>query len=93
MASVALVADKIAADRLVITEQLQTALNGRVALEQAKGLLAQLGDLEMEESFVALRHYARDHNERLSDTALAVVSRQLPAQRVLDHARTRAVGG
>lgn len=86
VATVALVADRAATDHAVVTEQLQGALTSRVRVEQAKGLLAQLGDLEMDQAFAALRRYSQDHNERLSDVAGRVVSRQLRSQDVLAHA-------
>ena len=85
VASVALVVDKAASDKDIINQQLQMALTSRIVLEQAKGLLAQLGTLDMDTSFAVLRRYARDHNERLSEVAQGVVSRSLPAQQVLDH--------
>jgi transcriptional regulator with GAF, ATPase, and Fis domain len=53
----------------VLNEQLQTALNSRVLIEQAKGKLAERLDIDMEQSFTALRGYARSHNLRLSDVA------------------------
>lgn len=86
VACVALVQDRAASDSTTVNAQLQTALNSRVVLEQAKGVLAQLGDLDMPAAFTALRGYARDNNLRLTDTAKAVVDRTLPAQVVLDHA-------
>jgi GAF domain-containing protein len=89
VASIAIVADKVASDNALITQQLQTALTSRVVLEQAKGLLAQLGTLDMDAAFAVLRRYARDHNTRLSLVAQVVVSRELPAQLVLDHAWTK----
>lgn len=58
-------------------------------LEQAKGVLAQRGNLDMNQSFAVLRRYARDHNLRLTDAARAVAARELPAQRLLDHAAGR----
>lgn len=90
VAAVALVQDKAAADKALINEQLQTALNSRVLVEQAKGVLAQDGNLDMEQSFAVLRGYARDRNQRLSDVARSLVTRTLPAGRVLDHAASRA---
>ena len=89
VASVALVQDRTSNDRAAINQQLQTALTSRVVLEQAKGVLAQSGHLQMQEAFAVLRWYARDHNLRLSDLAHAVVERRLPGQLLLDHARTR----
>ena len=89
VASIALVQDRLVSDGSAVNKQLQTALTSRVVLEQAKGVLAQRGDLEMEQAFAVLRRYARDHNLRLTDVASAVVSRRLPAQQVLDGARDR----
>ena len=85
VATVALVQDRAVTDRDSLNVQLQTALSSRVVLEQAKGLLAQQGDLDMSEAFRLLRRYARDHNQRLTDVARAVVSRTLTAQQVLNH--------
>ncbi|MBA3744007.1 SpoIIE family protein phosphatase [Sporichthya sp.] len=79
VASVALVTGKANADKTVLATQLQHALDSRVAVEQAKGVLAQLGGLAMEDAFEVLRRYSRDHNQPLSEIAQAVVSRDLPA--------------
>ena len=89
VASVALVADRVSSDRTLVADQLQRALTSRVAVEQAKGLLAQLGGLDMDQAFAALRRYSRDRNERLSDVAGRVVSRELGGQAVIDHAQAK----
>ncbi|GAA3001100.1 GAF and ANTAR domain-containing protein [Actinokineospora diospyrosa] len=59
-------------DRL--STQLQTALDSRIVIEQAKGILAQRGTLTMDESFTALRGYARAHGQRLAVVASSVVA-------------------
>ncbi|SES47833.1 GAF and ANTAR domain-containing protein [Actinokineospora terrae] len=59
-------------DRL--TTQLQTALDSRVVIEQAKGVLAERGGLTMDEAFSALRGQARAQRQRLVDLARAVVT-------------------
>lgn len=89
VASVALVQDRTVADQGAINGQLQNALEGRVVLEQAKGIVAQVGGLDMPAAFQVLRRYARDHNLRLTELARAVTSRELPARRLLEHAETR----
>ncbi len=83
VASVALVQEKAAADKDLIVTQLNVALTSRVVLEQAKGILANHGTVEMADAFNALRGYARSHNERLSDVAARVVSRALLPATVL----------
>lgn len=57
----------------VLTQQLQTALNSRVIIEQAKGVLAHHGNLTMDAAFDRLRRYARTHHTRLSEVARQVV--------------------
>jgi transcriptional regulator with GAF, ATPase, and Fis domain len=89
VASIALVADRAASDKETINQQLQTALTSRITIEQAKGILSQHGNLDMEQSFAALRGYARKHNQRLSDVAKHVVTRELPSAQLLEHARTK----
>lgn len=57
----------------VLTEQLQTALNSRILIEQAKGVLAERLGSSVDQAFDTLRKYARSHNRRLIDLAAAVV--------------------
>lgn len=91
VASVALVASQTSMDQVRLAQQLQTALDSRVLLEQAKGQLAQLGAVTMEYAFAALRRYARDHNERLSEVARRVVARELDGAQVFDHAARKGL--
>ena len=58
----------------VLSEQLQNALTSRIAIEQAKGVLAERAELTMDAAFDALRRYARDHNLKLTEVANAVVT-------------------
>jgi hypothetical protein len=67
----------------LLAEQLQYALTSRVLVEQAKGVVAEHARLTMDEAFVALRRYARNHNLKLVDVAGAVVERSLAAERII----------
>ena len=58
-------------------EQLQNALNSRVVIEQAKGVIAQLKGWDMDSAFRLLRDYARSNNLALRDVAELVVTRRL----------------
>jgi GAF domain-containing protein len=89
VATVALIQDRAAADRNRVNEQLQNALDSRVILEQAKGVLSHSDDLDMRAAYAALRTYARDHNIKLTELSRALVNRVVPAALVVDHARTR----
>lgn len=67
----------------MMSEQLQTALNSRVTIEQAKGVLAVTGRLSMDEAFAALRDYARNHNLLLGEVARGLTERTLDPALVL----------
>jgi AmiR/NasT family two-component response regulator len=56
-----------------LNEQLQTALNSRVVIEQAKGKLAERLGVDMDQAFSLLRDFARNRNLRLSDLAQAFI--------------------
>ncbi|MFZ2045161.1 MAG: ANTAR domain-containing protein [Trebonia sp.] len=53
--------------------QLQLALNSRIIIEQAKGILAERLRITPDEAFVTLRRYARDHNHPLTGLAGDVI--------------------
>ena len=67
----------------VVNEQLQTALNSRVIIEQAKGVLSHHLGLSTDEAFNRLRGYVRGRNLRLADVARLLATRQLDP-RMLD---------
>ena len=73
----------------VVNEQLQAALNSRVVIEQAKGVLAHQGNLAMNVAFDRLRTYSRDHNLRLGEVARQVVETGLAADVLAERAARR----
>jgi AmiR/NasT family two-component response regulator len=80
VATIGLLQQRAIHRRDVLTEQLQTALNSRVLIEQAKGVLAERLHVDLADAFTLLRGSARSHNRRLSDLAQAIVdgTEQLP---------------
>lgn len=88
VASVAIVNENAAADRDTINAHLRHALTRRIALEQAKGVLAYTGKMDMDQAFTVLRRYSRDHGQKLTDVARRLVRRELRTEEVIEHAKS-----
>lgn len=73
VATIGLLQHRAIRRRDVLTEQLQTALNSRILIEQAKGVLAERLNLDVAEAFAVLRGAARSRNRPLSELAQAIV--------------------
>ena len=56
-----------------VNQQLQNALDSRIVIEQAKGLLAGERGVDIDKAFEILRAHARNNNLLLKDVATAVV--------------------
>jgi len=83
VATIAILERRAALETQVLNEQLQLALNSRIVIEQAKGIVAERKGLSMEAAFRALRNHARNSDLRLIDVAHGLVDGSLPAS-VLD---------
>jgi GAF domain-containing protein len=77
VATIAILQHRAAQEAQVLNEQLTHALNSRVVIEQAKGMVAERLDLDMERSFTVLRNHARNHNLGLAAVANAVIGGDL----------------
>jgi hypothetical protein len=73
VATIGIVHQRILSHSEQVNQQLQTALNTRLIIEQAKGVLAERGTLDMDRAFNLLRQHARRTNRRLADLARDVV--------------------
>ncbi len=73
VATIGLLQERAIRSAEILTEQLQSALNSRIAIEQAKGVLARTHGIGVDAAFDLMRNYARATNHRLSDVAWAVV--------------------
>ena len=79
VATIAILQHRATREAHVLNDQLNYALNSRVVIEQAKGVLAERTGDDMERAFGRLRARARAHNRRLADVAREVVDGTLPA--------------
>ena len=79
VATIGILQHRAVRESYVLNEQLNNALNSRIVIEQAKGMVAEREDLNMEQSFARMRMHARNHNLRLADVAQAVIAGTLAA--------------
>ena len=67
----------------VLVEQLQLALNTRICVEQAKGVIAEFGGVDMGVAFEAIRSFSRANRLKLSSVAESLIRRELAASQVI----------
>jgi transcriptional regulator with GAF, ATPase, and Fis domain len=74
IASIGLLNERAIKRGEVLTEQLQSALNSRIVIEQAKGALSQIHNENPDQAFTRMRDYCRRRHLRLGEVARDVVS-------------------
>ena len=80
VAAIALIQERAARERALVTEQLEAALNSRVVIEQAKGMLSEYLATTVDDAFQLMRGYARSRNLKLTAVAVDIVARKTPGQ-------------
>jgi GAF domain-containing protein len=79
VATIAILQHRATFEAQAVNEQLNHALNSRIVIEQAKGMVAEREQVDMEGAFSLLRNHARNHNARLADVARSVIDGTLAA--------------
>ena len=79
VATIGILQHRAALQAQVLNEQLNQALNSRIVIEQAKGIVAEREHLNMEQAFSRLRNHARNQNLKLADVAHDVIAGNLLA--------------
>jgi hypothetical protein len=72
-ASIAIFQSQATRDAALREGQLQHALDSRVVIEQAKGIISERAGVGMDEAFSRLRNFSRNTNRRLSEVATGLV--------------------
>jgi len=73
VATIAVLQHRAAVAAHLLVDQLNHALNSRIMIEQAKGVVAERAGVDMEAAFARLRAHARNHNVLLADVARSVI--------------------
>jgi GAF domain-containing protein len=74
VASIAIVQDTATRQAAIREGHLQHALNSRIVIEQAKGMIAERARIDMDDAFSRLRAVARNNNRGLTEVAEALVA-------------------
>ncbi|GAA1088934.1 GAF and ANTAR domain-containing protein [Kitasatospora arboriphila] len=82
VATVAILRQRTLDDSELERGQLQSALTSRIAVEQAKGVLAERWQLSLDDAFAAFRTYARAHRLRLAELAGEIASGKFDTDRI-----------
>lgn len=85
VATISLLQERAASQRELLAEQLQSALNTRVLIEQAKGSLAERAGIGLDEAFAVMRSHSRSSRRPLSEIANAVIDGSLDTAGLLRH--------
>ena len=75
MAAIGLLHQRALSDTHLLAEQLQSALRGRVLIEQAKGMISEYLGISIDDAFQVLRKQARNHNLKLTQLAHDVANK------------------
>lgn len=73
VATIAILQHRVSLEAQTLNDQLTGALQSRIVIEQAKGMVAERLGLGVEQAFGVLRGHARNHNLRLADLCEAVI--------------------
>jgi GAF domain-containing protein len=74
VATIGLLQERSVLQKAVLAEQLQTALNNRVLIEQAKGMLSERGRIPIDEAFTVMRAHARLQGTTLTRVAADILN-------------------
>jgi GAF domain-containing protein len=74
VATIAILQHRAVQEAQILNDQLNQALNTRIVIEQAKGMVAEGLGLELDAAFTTLRTHARSHSRRLADIANDLIS-------------------
>jgi len=73
VAAIGLLQERAVRESQLLAEQLQHALNSRVTIEQAKGILAEQGELSVVDAFERLRSHARATSTHAGEVADLII--------------------
>ena len=80
IATIGLLQERVVRQQGLLAEQLQSALNSRVLIEQAKGVLAERAALGIDDAFELMRAHSRRTRRSLTDVARALLHGEIDVE-------------
>ncbi len=87
VATIGILHERVIHEGHLMEEQLRRALDSRILIEQAKGVIANELSLSMDDAFALLRKYARDRNLTIRSVSEQVSNRGLTVRQIVVSAR------
>jgi hypothetical protein len=84
VATIGILQQRVAADKALVTRHLESTLTNRLIVEQAKGVLAEVGSMPMDATFRRLRDFARGHSIPVAEIASQITQGQLDPRAVIE---------
>lgn len=91
IATIGILQERSIRDAHAFSTQLEIALDSRVVIEQAKGIVSERARTNVDQAFARIRGYARAHNRLLSEVAREIIDGTLDIE-ALTTATQRADG-
>lgn len=80
VATIGILQERISRENTILAEQLHRALDSRILVEQAKGMIAHTLTIKIDDAFTLIRTYARSNNLTIRAVAEAVSNRTIAPQ-------------
>jgi GAF domain-containing protein len=87
IATIGVLHERVVHDTRDLSAQLEFALESRIAIEQAKGIVAEHNHVSVDTAFEVIRRYTRNQNQLLSETARRIIDGTLAPRSLAPEAR------
>lgn len=87
LAAIGLINRALPMEATFLAEQIQVTINARVTIEQAKGMLAEQAQVDMNSAYALMREFSRSTGLHLLETARRILDRRISAAEVMSSIR------
>jgi GAF domain-containing protein len=84
VATIGILQERAIQDARAFSSQLEVALESRIVIEQAKGIVTEHNKVSVDSAFELIRGFARANNRLLSETARSLINGSLSPEQLVD---------